>query len=540
MPIITNQQPNATQNTATPQTRRQRGTGFTNIRNLLQANVGAGGVMGAGLASGLGQKAGQLSRDVQSAGQQFGQQYQQQKEKTLGEGGSVAGISGYLTGGQDISGLSEEEAKKLGKGLAEAQYTGPTELANQQSLLGRAGNVQALSTLAGLGGIGQGRLLQGSATRRGAYTRGQGLLDQYLVGQDVGAQQAIKAASAEAAGAAQQAQTSADVAAQQAEGLKTSIETQKESTRQEVLKALAGTQDQATQSAKQYLAQADRIKQAIAAMSGEEGIPLDQLNQEDLAALQKLSEYGIDNAEITEADNLDTLLKQIATSGKVEFTGQKRYGTDAEQKAARNLALLSGQEDVAKKIAETEFDPNVFEDANSKIKAQVEASTKSTDDVKTDLNATGNTFWVPGPKGYKEKISAGDLTPENVKKVVNDYTDSVNLHSAGGRRDIAYDQFGLSIVAVPNNDPSGQFVRAAYRLLGKDKVQSLYDRIEEEDGGPWGATTSYKSNRFFDGLRDELNKTLSKLNVLNNRYDSRIKLQDYFNKKFNIMPEQES
>jgi hypothetical protein len=540
MPIIANQQPNAMQNPATPQGRRQKGTGFTNIRNLLQANVGAGGVMGAGLASGLGQKAGQLSQDVQTAGQQFGQQYQQQKEKTLGQGGSVAGIGGYLTGEQDVSGLSEEEAKKLGENLASAQYTGPTELQNQQALLGRAGNIQALSTLAGMGGIGQGRLLQGSATRRGAYTRGQGLLDQYLVGQDVGAQQAIKAASAEAAGAAQQAQTSADVAAQQAEGLKTSIEAQKEQTKQDVLKALAGTQESATQGAKQFLAQADRIKKAIATMGGEEGIPLDQLNAEDLAALQNLQAYGINPATVTTADDLAGLLKQISASGNVEFTGQQRYGTEEERRAARNLALLSGQEDVAKKISGTEFDPGVFSDANSKIKAQVEASAKTTDDVKTDLNATGNTFWVPGPKGYKERITANDLTPENVKKVIDDYNSSVNLHSSGGRRDIAYDQFGLSIVAVPNDDPSGKFVRAAYRLLGKDKVQSLYDKIEEDEGGWFGSSTEYKANRFFDGLRDQLNNTLSKLNVLNNRYDSRTTLQDYINTRLGVMPQQGS
>jgi len=82
MPVINNQQQfNAPQTPGTPEGRRQKGTGFTNIRNMLQANVGAGGVMGAGIASGLGQKAGQLRQDVQTAGQQFGQQYQQQKKK---------------------------------------------------------------------------------------------------------------------------------------------------------------------------------------------------------------------------------------------------------------------------------------------------------------------------------------------------------------------------------------------------------------------------------------------------------------------------
>jgi len=554
MPIITNQQPNAMQQQdpqqASPQGRRQRGTGFTNIRNLLQANVGAGGVMGAGLASGLGQKAGQLSRDVQTAGQQFGQQYQQQKEKTLGQGGSVAGIGGYLTGGQDVSGLSEEEAQRLGKGLAEAQYAGPTELANQQSLLGRAGNVQALSTLAGLGGIGQGRLLQGSATRRGAYTRGQGLLDQYLVGQDVGAQQAIKAASAEAAGAAQQAQTSADVAAQQAEGLKTSIEAQKESTRQEVLKALAGTQEQATQGAKQFLAQADRIKQAITSMGGEKGINLDQLNDEDLALLRKLSEYGIDEAELTEADDLSGLLKQIAASGNVGFTGQQRYGTDAEQRAARNLALLSGQGDVAKKISETEFDPKVFTDANSKIKAQVSASKQEDERVRAETGLNINnaeeaqnavnkfnagsaafnsgkrgTEWITGgDKGWFEK-TLEFVTPTSIARL----GDMLSGSSPEARFE--------SVLNNANRMPEETFIKQAADLLGKDKILEIY---RHGAGGEFlGATTPYRRNFTMDRIKEAYDKKLAIVNKLNERYKSRTSLQDYIDKKFNLNPPQQ-
>ena len=536
MPIITNQQqPNAMQNTATPEGRRQKGTGFTNIRNLLQANVGAGGVMGAGLASGLGQKAGQLSRDVQTAGQQFGQQYQQQKEKTLGQGGSVAGISGYLTGGQDVSGLSEEEAKKLGTGLAEAQYTGPTELANQQSLLGRAGNVQALSTLAGMGGIGQGRLLQGSATRRGAYTRGQGLLDQYLVGQDVGAQQAIKAASAEAAGAAQQAQTSADVAAQQAEGLKTSIEAQKEQTKQDVLKALAGTQESATQSAKQYLDQANRIRGLL---SGD--IPLDQQNEEDRALMENLESYGLNPATVNtlDTDVIDGIIKNIASSGVSQYTGQQRYRTDAEQKAARNLALLSGQSDVAKKISETTFDENLFKDANKDIEGQLGTSTQRTEALQQQTGLNSPEQVTSAIKEYNESLNMKDA---------NRYGNTMNFDRSTGPSDLidaidgnleglqtpqqlqALQQRGWYGFVDPNS-----FIGRAIKFLGKDQVKSVIARVDDEGG----ASDEFMNDRITNILEDQMRSKLQPIQALNKRYTSTMSLQDYITKNFSKLAEQ--
>ncbi len=532
MPIITNQQPNAMQpqdpQQASPQGRRQRGTGFTNIRNLLQANVGAGGVMGAGLGAGLGKKAGQLRQDVQTAGQQFGQQYQQEKEKTLGQGGSVAGVGEYLAGGQDVSGLSEEEARKLGKGLAESQYTGPMELANQQSLLSRAGNIQALSTLAGMGGIGQGRLLQGSATRRGGYSRGQNLLDQYLIGQDVGAQEAIRQGAAEASGAVQQAQTGVDVAAQQAEGLKTSIEAQKEQTKQEVLKALAGTQDQATQGAKQFLAQADRIKQAIAAMGGEEGIDVSLLNAEDLAALQNLQAYGINPATVTTVDDLSNLLKGISSSAVTQFSGQQRYLTDAEQRAARNLALLSGQEDVAKKISGTEFDPKVFSDANSRIKAQVAASEGSDQTLRTELNLNEN---ITQPE-----INAL-LTDADRTLSLKDATSNEALSDKGG--------FSLSnpmgvfsgpnILMLLNED---QFLKNAAKILGAQRVADIMEARSR--GGDMHNFTPYYVGQLKNAVENVLRQRRSSLNTLNNRYLSRTSIQDYFNQRFGITPQQGS
>ncbi len=523
MPIITNQQPNAMQpqdpQQASPQGRRQRGTGFTNIRNLLQANVGAGGVMGAGLGAGLGKKAGQLRQDVQTAGQQFGQQYQQEKEKTLGQGGSVAGVGEYLAGGQDVSGLSEEEARKLGKGLAESQYTGPMELANQQSLLSRAGNIQALSTLAGMGGIGQGRLLQGSATRRGGYSRGQNLLDQYLIGQDVAAQEAIRQGATEASGAVQQAQTGVDVAQQQAEGLKTSIEAQKEQTKQDVLKALAGTQEQATQGAKQYLEQAERIKQAISSMAGEEGIPLDQLNAEDLAALQKLSEYGINQETLTTSDDLASVLKAISSAGNVQFTGQQRYGTEAEQRAARNLALLSGQEDVSKKITETKFDPKVFADANTSIKAQAEGAKAKTETIERELG------WA-GPEQAQQKA-------DYFNKGLSDFEKSQSLiNRALGEGDFMYspeDEFENML-----KNGGGSFLASARQLLGPNAVFDIYRSTG------LGGDTSYRRNVALDRIKEAYQNKLSKVNELNNRYKNRITLQDYFNQRLGVTPQQGS
>lgn len=516
----TQQQPNALQVPGTPEGRKQKGTGFTNIRNLLQANVGAGAAMGTALGGGISQKAGQLGQDVQTAGQQFGQQYQTEREKAFGQGGTIAGVTNYLSGTQDLSSLSPEEAEKIGKQMRETQYAGPTELANQQALLSRAGNLQALGTLAGMGSIGQGRLLQGIGTRRGGYSRGQGLLDQYLVGQDVGAQQAIRQGATEAFGAAQQAQTGASVAQQQAQGLKQSIEAQKQEAQQNVLKQLASTQEQATQSAKQYLNQAERLKKYFT-----KDLPVEQLTEQDKQAISDLSKYGLDPVSITTADDPQQILNALANAGVTQFAGQQKYDTDAQQKAARNLALLSGQSDVAQKIGATKFDTQLFKDANQQIQAITKPQEQLTKRLET---STGITDPIQAQKAA-DKYNAGmDALRRN-----NRYGEGIDMSEDSVRNSHDF----LKRIYNPTSNAPGSFVREAYDLLGKNTYLAIVNRIKDESGI---GDTPYQRNRIIDALASVYEQKLNDINQLNDRYKKTTTLQDYLRKQAGIVPQQGS
>lgn len=515
MPLVANQpQPNTLQTPGTPEGKRQKGTGFTNIRNLLQANLGAGGVMGATIGGGITQKAGQLKQDVQAAGQQFGQQYQQQKEKALGQGGTISTVGGLLAGKQDLSGLSPEEAERIGKQMRETQYTGPTQLTDYEAFLSRAGNLQALGTLAGMGGIGQGRLLQGTATRRGGYTRGQNLLDQYLVGQDVGAQEAIRQGATQAAGAAQQAQTGVNIAERQAQGLAQSIEAQKEATQKEVLKSLTGAQEEAGQSAKMYLQQADRIKKYL---SGQ--IPKEQLNDEDKLALSELSKYGLNEATITTADMdlVNALLKDISASAATEYVGQQRYLTDAQQRAAKNLALLSGQQDIARKISNTEFDPQLFKDANEKLK-----TTTSTMGDRT--------------KALEKQTGISNL--KNAESILADIDSVINRESwyryGNTDFDLSTGPSDLSDRINEGKVDPGSFIGRAVFYLGKDVVNSIISQVEDDMGGLFGAKDETMNLKIADILKQKLREKQSPVKKLIDRYKSETSLRDYIKKQAGI------
>lgn len=529
MPLVSNQpQPNTLQTPGTPEGKRQKGTGFTNIRNLLQANLGAGGVMGATIGGGITQKAGQLKQDVQAAGQQFGQQYQQQKEKALGQGGTISTVGGLLAGQQDLSGLSPEEAERIGKQMRETQYTGPTQLTDYEAFLSRAGNLQALGTLAGMGGIGQGRLLQGTATRRGGYTRGQNLLDQYLVGQDVGAQEAIKQGATQAAGAAQQAQTGVNIAERQAQGLAQSIEAQKEATQKEVLKSLTGAQEEAGQSAKMYLQQADRIKKYLTGQ-----IPKEQLNDEDKLALSELSKYGLNEATVVTTDPkaVDNLINAVANTINTQYTGQQRYLTEAQQKAARNLALLSGQQDIARKISDTEFDPQLFKDANKNIEAAVGQMESATKALETNLG------WS-GPEEAKKNADILNTALSAVRGRMSTDLDASRrgtpqIGDAGDMKNFIHGSGGDYLLSFPANS----FWGAAIRYLGKDTLVNIAAQVEREDEGFLGInknSNEWQQDRVIERVASALQNIASNANKLNKRYQSKMSLQDYIKKQAGI------
>lgn len=549
MPLYSNQPQQITgQTQQQPEGKRQKGTGFTNIQKLLGANVGAGQMMGSAIGKGITQKAGQLKTDVTSAGQKFQEQYQTEQQKALGPGGSLSDVSDYITGKKDLSSLSSQQAEEIGKRMREAGYGGLGQLENEKALMSRAGNIQALGTLAGMGGIGQGRLLQSVASRRGGYSRGQGLFDQYLLGQDVAGQEAIRKGTAESFGAAQQAQTEANVARQQAQGLGKTIEAQKAEAQQGVLKSLAGAQEQAGQSAKMYLNQAERIKNLL-----NKEIPVDQMTMEDKLILSDLKKYGLDDTTVYGEDTatIDALLQSIAGAAPLAYTGQQRYMTDAEQKAAENLALISGQADIAKKIAGTKFDEKVFGDTSKSIEGYQTGAQKTTDQLQNEIRAqtaglnitnaeeaknaldkftSGVQAWNQGRRGT-EILTGGDKSwLEKAFEVGTSLGQGLRLADMliGTSPEANFEHF----LKNANKFPETTFLKQAADLLGTNRLMEIYRYGDK--GKFLGGTTPYRRNFTMDRIREDYDRKLAKINQLHSRYQSKESLQDYINKQFGL------
>ena len=201
-----------TKQPAKPPAVAQRGTGFTNIGKILQANVG--GRTAQAVTSGVqqvGQKAGQA---IGQARQQFGQAMQ---KADIGSPEQQKELQGVLSRVQQGGQPTEAEVTKFGQYL-KGQYTGPMSLsqAGDQTLGMQAQQAQQLGQFLGTP-QGKGALLERFAAGAGQkYSAGQKMLDLALLGQQ-GSSQALRQARQQALSVAGQYQTAEQAAQTQAQ-----------------------------------------------------------------------------------------------------------------------------------------------------------------------------------------------------------------------------------------------------------------------------------------------------------------------------------
>jgi hypothetical protein len=540
MPVIPSNQPiqPAQQSPTQPEGRRERGTGFTNIGKLLGANVGAGQTMGQGLGATIGQKAGQVSQDVSKAGAAFQSKFGEESQKQQQALSNVSGLLNPAAGtvNPNLSSLSGEQATQLGKGLSETKYAGPTELENKQQLLSRAGAVQNLGQLASSGVAGQGLLLQNAANRQNPYTRGQGTLDKFLLGQSKEAQQAIQQGASQALSTQQQAQNTANLAEQQAKGAQSSIEAQKADITKNVLGNISNVQGQGTEQAKSFLGEADRVKKLLTDPT-EKGYVTDQsgnkyydANQalKDQQLLGNLGKYGIDlNSEVYAADSsgntseLDAYIQSLANTGNTTFAGQTLY-TPEQQSALRNLALISGQPELAQSAEAASF-ASPFS-VNTK---EIQQSGL----VNERQNQIGALESFLGTKGADESKAATEKynSGANAFNQGNRGTEMINNDFYNGDREASFKYLLNHGRNASTNENS--FITKAYDLLGPGRLNQIYNAVG------LGATTPYRVNKTMDAIKQAYDAKLAEINKLNNIYSSKTSIQDYINKKFGITPQ---
>lgn len=402
-----------------PQTKRQRGTGFTNIGRMLGANVGAGQQMAQQVGKNIGAQAGQVQQGALKSQQAFKTGFEAAKEKGLEDISKVSGLAGQVGEagqvGTNLSGMSEEEAKKLGQKFAETQYTGPMGLEGQVG--------QRAQSLKGLGQqalTGQRELIGSTLARRGPYTRGQSLLDVSLVGQDKAAQEALRASALEAMRTGAQAQQQEAAAKSLAEGAQALIGGDKKtgSLKAEVESQLTKSQENlkeaATKQAEEFIQEGKKFSDALTNLKNN---PND-LSKDDIELLKKAEEFGVDlstQVDSRHADLLKQTLGDISTTGNFTRAGGLYY-TPEQQNALRNIQLF-GQE----KLNVPEFNKNLFastaEESAKRIKEQ---HSKNISDIENRLVSNASRFVHPSLSNmFDPSVKRYDfLNPENKGKIL--------------------------------------------------------------------------------------------------------------------------
>lgn len=185
------------------QQNKQKGTGFTNIGKIVQANQG--NKLGSTVAGGVQNVAQQARQGVQQAGQQFQQQAQAGR---LDSAENQARVQNVLT---DPLKASDEDVSAFEQ-FRSGQYGGPTSLQNAERLQSQVTQAQQLGQAANTAG-GRQSLLQRFAGGP-QYSAGQQRLDNLLLGATGGRQIAQAARSAQGLGG--QLQREEDAAAAQA------------------------------------------------------------------------------------------------------------------------------------------------------------------------------------------------------------------------------------------------------------------------------------------------------------------------------------
>ena len=231
---------------------QQKGSGFTNINSILDANKGAGEKIGQTIGGKLSDQANSVRSGIQQSQSQFNQQKQQagqQATNAVQAGQALNKQAGETDEAYQsrIAGGSQDY-NQIGENLRNAQYNGPMELANGAQLQAQGSNVSALGRLAG-NTQGQTQLLRSMVAKPGQYTRGQSALDQLLLGQT--GQKAIQQGRQATLGLGEKAAGAEAQAEAQANALKSGISTNRANAISGIQNAVTGEGGIQTQAANQ-------------------------------------------------------------------------------------------------------------------------------------------------------------------------------------------------------------------------------------------------------------------------------------------------
>lgn len=368
-------QSSAPQAASSNPSQKQKGTGFTNIGKVLNANQGVGEKLGQKIGGGLSDQANSVREGIQSSQNKFTNQMGTaagQANNAINAGATYARQAGEndsdyanrVSAGQNV------DYSQIGKNLASAAYSGPMGLENANQLNSQASNTAALGRLAG-NSAGQSQLLRSQVAQRGNYTTGQNALDSLLLGQ--GGQKAVQTGRASTNGINQLSNNAILNANNQANVTQSAIDKSKVNAIQGLQNSLTGAGDEtsnnilglntlAKNQAKDFQDKSSRLGQIV---RGE--INPSDMTEDDLNLVNSAGDYGIDLGSnlYRKGDDAAGINSALGQLGQVSSDlGSSRY-IGNQQNAAQNLAKLLGDTQSQKEIADNKFDSDAFKTKES-------------------------------------------------------------------------------------------------------------------------------------------------------------------------------
>jgi len=433
---------------------RQKGTGFTNIKRVLGANVGAGQQLAGRIGAGITGQANRVRENLAKQKEQFQTGFQQSRNESLANIGSATQLTKQ-------PGESDEQYEarmasqtpdysQIGQNLRSAEYTGPTGFQNPNLLLNQAQTAGRLGTFS-RSGLGQGILARQYGAGRGNYTSGQNILDQMFLSQDPNAQRAIQQARQNVVGLTEGVQGAAAAAAETAESTRLGVEQAKVQALQDIQNSLGGVVGRGSESARQFYADRDRFNQLMTATKSTDSygniVYKDSsgneiaLTDRDYQLIDDPSQFGLDAGNIVVGAQ-NTLTEQRAQARKDAW-------------AAKQKSTLGGL-----KYGETYSYADLVALSNNPYAYGSKESNEYEDRILRGRNYSTS-------EDYDGAIRSGVASPDKIKAVLNSYIDPTETEITQGiLQDIAKSGIATNTNAIKYNPEQEAAARNLQLLMG--------------------------------------------------------------------------
>lgn len=386
-----------------PTIQQRRGTGFTNLNKILQANQQ--NKLGEAVGGGVTQQAQTAKQTISGAQQDFGKQADSVRQG-LQQAQQFAGqtLQNVAQTGQEAN-VSDEDAQKFAD-IRAAQYQGPTELSNADAVKRSSMEASQLGQLTGSAG-GREYLLQRFAANPGtAYGSGARQLDMALLGKQGG--QALKEARRSSVGLESQADEALNLAREQGKTLQSQT---------------TGLADDVNN---QINAQRDPLLQQLSERKASEETKFnqDKARIQDALSRGEISAADAEKLGLNDVSNLyDVDLNQYVNSS---ITPASELGVASREEAARAnaLAKLSGNDALGNVDQSGNFLQNQFTTNKAQLQDQISRRAQQYNSERNTVLADSNyKFLNDSQQGLKhesdrigseqEILQAGKVAAQN-------------------------------------------------------------------------------------------------------------------------------